>query len=68
MQEQQEARVVCVPHVACAVAGFAKLDYHPGHTFLELIVDACVTTKLQGFDPQELSNVISGKYRSIGLV
>jgi hypothetical protein len=51
---------VCVANVACAEAGFAKLDHHPGKAFLELIVKACVTTKLQGFDPQALANVING--------
>jgi hypothetical protein len=46
----------------------AKLDHHPGKAFLELFVDACMARKLQGFKPQDLSNVISGEYRSVGLM
>jgi hypothetical protein len=53
--------------VACAGAGFAKLDQYPGKALLELFVDACMARKLQGFNPQELSNVISGEYRSVAL-
>jgi hypothetical protein len=47
--------------LACADAGFAKLDHNPGDAFLGLFVDACMATRLQGFKPQELSNVINGK-------
>jgi hypothetical protein len=53
--------VVCVTYVACVGAGFAKLDHNPGKAFLELFVDACVTTKLQGFNPQNLANVVNGE-------
>jgi hypothetical protein len=61
-------RHVVVGSVACADAGFAKLGHHPGDAFLELFVDACMATRLQGFNPQNLSNVISGEYRSVGLM
>jgi hypothetical protein len=44
-----------------AGAGFAKLDHHPGKAFLELFVNTCMAKKLQGFDPQALSNVINGE-------
>jgi hypothetical protein len=46
--------------VLVLVAGFAKLDHHPGDAFLELFVDACMATRLQGFDPQALANIING--------
>jgi hypothetical protein len=47
---------------ACAGAGFAKVDHHPGDAFLELVVDACMGTRLQGFDPQALANIINGEH------
>jgi hypothetical protein len=43
------------------VAGFAKLNHNPRTAFLELFVDVCMATKLQGFKPQELANVINGE-------
>jgi hypothetical protein len=48
--------------VLVLVAGLAKLDHHPGDEFLELFVDACMATRLQGFKPQDLANVINGGY------
>jgi hypothetical protein len=48
--------------VLVLVAGLAKLDHHPGHAFLELFVDACAAMRLQGFDPQNLANVINGEH------
>jgi hypothetical protein len=42
--------------------GFAKLGHDPGRVFLEVFVDACLASKLQGFKSQELANVISGEY------
>jgi hypothetical protein len=43
------------------MAGFAKLNHNPRPAFLELFVDACMATRLQGFKPQALSNVINGE-------
>jgi hypothetical protein len=54
-------RNVVVGSVACAGAGFAKLNHNPGDAFLGLFVDACAATRLQGFDPQALANIINGK-------
>jgi hypothetical protein len=48
--------------VLVLVAGLAKLDHHPGDAFLELFVDACTATRLQGFDPQALANIINGEH------
>jgi hypothetical protein len=47
--------------MACADAGFAKLNHNPRAAFLELFVDACMATRLQGFHPQNLANVINGE-------
>jgi hypothetical protein len=54
-------RHVVLSRVACADAGFAKLDHHPGDAFLELFVDVCMATRLEGFKPQALSTVINGE-------
>jgi hypothetical protein len=48
--------------VLVLVAGLAKLEHHPGDACLELFVDACMAMRLQGFDPQNLANVINGKH------
>jgi hypothetical protein len=48
--------------VLVLVAGLAKLDHHPGDAFLELWVDACMAMRLEGFNPQNLSNVINGEH------
>jgi hypothetical protein len=42
-------------------AGIAKIGHRPGSAILELFVDICMATKLQGFNPQNLSNVINGE-------
>jgi hypothetical protein len=41
--------------------GFAKLGHDPGTSFLEVFVDACLASKLKGFAPQALANVINGE-------
>jgi hypothetical protein len=43
------------------MAGFAKLNHNPRPAFLELFVDACMATRLEGFMPQALSIVINGE-------
>jgi hypothetical protein len=48
--------------VLVLVAGLAKLDHHPGDAFLGLFVDACMATRLEGFDPQNLSNIVNGEH------
>jgi hypothetical protein len=54
-------RHVVVGSVACADAGFAKLNHNPGDAFLGLFVESCAATRLQGFNHQNLANVISGE-------
>jgi hypothetical protein len=41
--------------------GFAKLGHDPGRGFLDVFVDACLASRLQGFEPQALANVINGE-------
>jgi hypothetical protein len=41
--------------------GLAKLEYRPEEEFLRLFVEVCMTSRLEGFKPQELSNVINGE-------
>jgi hypothetical protein len=40
--------------------GFAKLGHNPGRAFLEVFVDACLASRLKGFNSQDLANVING--------
>jgi hypothetical protein len=42
--------------------GFAKLEHDPGSAFLELFVNTCLASRLRGFKPQELANVINGEH------
>jgi hypothetical protein len=41
--------------------GFAKLGYLPGNEFMGLFVRTCTAMQLEGFNPQELANVINGE-------
>jgi hypothetical protein len=43
------------------LAGLAKLEYRPGDEFMGLFVRACTAMQLEGFTPQDLSNVINGE-------
>jgi hypothetical protein len=43
------------------IAGFAKLEHHPGEAFMRLFVDACTASELKGFKPQPLANILNGK-------
>jgi hypothetical protein len=42
------------------LTGFAKLEYPPGDEFMGLFVRTCTAMQLEGFDPQDLANVING--------
>jgi hypothetical protein len=44
------------------VTGFAKLGHDPGPVLLEVFVGACLASKLRGFNPQDLANVINGEH------
>jgi hypothetical protein len=43
------------------VAGLAKLEYRPEADFMRLFVAACIASHFEGFNPQDLSNVINGE-------
>lgn len=45
----------------CGEAGFVKLEHHPGRDFKEAFVGTCMETKLQGFTPQDVVNVLKGE-------
>ena len=36
------------------------MEYRPGDEFMGLIVKTCTAMQLEGFNPQELANVING--------
>jgi hypothetical protein len=44
------------------VTGLAKLEYQPEAEFMRLFVAACTAMRFEGFNPQDLSNVINGEY------
>jgi hypothetical protein len=44
------------------VTGLAKLEYRPEAEFMRLFVRACMARRFEGFNPQDLSNVINGEY------
>jgi hypothetical protein len=44
-----------------SMAGLAKLEYKPEAEFMRLFVEVCTTSRLEGFNPQDLSNVINGE-------
>lgn len=48
-------------------AGPKKQEEHPRGPLLELLVDACMATKLVGFTPQDLSMVIHGEHRYVSV-
>jgi hypothetical protein len=39
----------------------AKLEYRPRVEFRELLVDECVARGLEGFNAQDLANVLNGE-------
>jgi hypothetical protein len=43
------------------LAGFAKLNYRPDEEFMGLFVRTCTAMQLEGFNPQELANLMNGK-------
>jgi hypothetical protein len=43
------------------VAGLAKLEYRPEAEFMRLFVAACMASRFEDFNPQDLSNVINGE-------
>jgi hypothetical protein len=45
------------------VTGLAKLEYRPEAEFMRLFVVACMARHFEGFNPQDLANVINGEYR-----
>jgi hypothetical protein len=44
------------------VTGLAKLEYRPEAEFMRLFVAACTVMRFEGFNPQELANVINGEH------
>jgi hypothetical protein len=44
------------------VTGLAKLEYKPEADFMRQFVAACMASRFEDFNPQELSNVINGEY------
>jgi hypothetical protein len=43
------------------VTGLAKLEYRPEAEFMRLFVAACFANRFEGFNPQDLANVINGE-------
>jgi hypothetical protein len=44
------------------VTGLAKLEYRPEAEFMRLLVAACIMRHFEGFNPQDLANVINGDH------
>jgi hypothetical protein len=43
------------------MTGLAKLERKPGEEFMRLFVWACTARRFEGFNSQDLSNVINGE-------
>jgi hypothetical protein len=44
------------------MGGLAKLEFKPEAEFMRLFVAACMANHFEGFNPQNLSNVINGEH------